>query len=118
MAHISFCSSAIECFRKEQRRPDLSLQDKRILGWLCDTLALAQKFLLPDGGQLMADIDIVKNADLMRLPFPVTALEYNLRRGHIRRLEDRVVWVNSTIVGSQGFADKAYRVRGEVKNAQ
>jgi hypothetical protein len=42
----------------------------------------------------------------------------HLRRGHIRRLENRVTWVNATIVGNQGFVSKDYRISGGRGNAK
>lgn len=36
----------------------------------------------------------------------------HLRRGHIRRMGDKVVWVNASLVGNHGRIEKAYRIKG------
>lgn len=78
MERLNLCASAIRSFRNDQHRKGLSDQDRRILDWLCRALLSAVKFILPDGGRIMDEVDCIKNADLMRLPYPVTALEYRM----------------------------------------
>lgn len=38
----------------------------------------------------------------------------HLRRGHIRRLKDRKIWVNSCVVGTKGFINKSYKVKNKL----
>jgi len=76
---LNLCSKAISYFRESSNnKVDLPDQDKIFLEWVCKTLESSQKFLLPDNGRLMEGIDVVKNADLMRMPYSVTALEYRI----------------------------------------
>ena len=37
----------------------------------------------------------------------------HLRRGHIRRLVDKAIWVNASVVGSGDIVEKTYRVKSK-----
>lgn len=97
MERMNLCSSAIKSFRESQLRQGISNQDKAFFGWLCETLAAAHKFILPDGGRLIADVDVIKNADLLRLPYPVTALEYRVQESGGRVLMPGEIGSNERI---------------------
>lgn len=84
---LNLCSKAIESFRQSSEKGlNFTKQDRRFLNWVVETLEESQKFLLPDNGRLMEDIDVIKNADMMRLPYPVTALEYRINDNARRAL--------------------------------
>jgi hypothetical protein len=86
MDMLNYSAQAIEAFlafRDGAKRFNYDT-DAKLIEWLCDAISHSQKFRLPDGGRLLdpqrtvGKEDAQKIADLYRLPFPETLIEYSV----------------------------------------
>lgn len=78
MQHLNYCRQMVKQFSATTNVPNIPGETRKTLGHMIDLAGASQKFILPDGGQLFADLElrgIDEDAEL-RLPYPFVALEY------------------------------------------
>lgn len=78
MRRINHSSQAIKSFLAEVSRADLKQSDKLMFSWLANTLQGGVKFVIPDANMIFDGGDTTRGMELVRLPYPVTVLEYEV----------------------------------------
>ena len=67
--------------------------DENFLSWLSEALETSQKFLLPEYGKLIEDVDVIKNADLLRLPYFEETFASGIHNSDLRFIRQAVAWL-------------------------
>lgn len=83
---------------------------KRIMAWFADRLESAVKFRVPDNGELLGDVretDYGLYMDLMRPPFPVTAIEFTLTENKLGVQEGMELVTTRRLVLAMDLGDEA-----------
>lgn len=77
MEHMNYCRQATKPLQ-EAARVHSDEVVRRECRTALNTMAKAEKFMLPDGGRLLVDYELrgLEGIELISLPFPVLALEY------------------------------------------
>lgn len=72
--HLNFCRQMVKQFSSLHK----DFLDHSPYGVALDSADMAQKFMLPDGGRLLDDMELraLDETQPLRLPFPVICLEY------------------------------------------
>lgn len=78
MKRINHSSQAIQFFTAKAARPDAHQNDKIMFPWLASCLNGGVKFVIPDAKTIFDGGDTTRAMELVRLPYPVTVLEYEL----------------------------------------
>lgn len=78
MKRLSHSTQAIQFFREEAARPNAHHNDKLMFPWLASCLSGGVKFVIPDVSMIFDGGDTTRGMELVRLPYPVTVLEYEL----------------------------------------
>ena len=78
MRRINHSSQAIKSFQTEAARAGLQQSDKLMFTWLANTLQGGVKFVIPDANMIFDGGDTTRGMELVRLPYPVTVLEYEV----------------------------------------
>lgn len=79
MKRINHSGQAIQSFRLQAARTDLQQNDKLMFTWLANTLKGGVKFVIPDANMIFDTGDTTRGMELVRLPYPVTVLEYEVK---------------------------------------
>lgn len=76
MEHLNYCRQMVKQFTADFHNPSA---DQRLLSHAIDLAAISTKFLLPDGGRLIDDLELkgLDETQPLRLPYQFIALEYN-----------------------------------------
>lgn len=76
MKRLNLSTQAIQSLRADAARPTAHLNDSRLFLWLADSLMGGVKFAIPDANTIFDGGDTTRGMELVRLPYPVTVLEY------------------------------------------
>jgi hypothetical protein len=78
MEHLNYCRQIRKQMQDQLRIPSLQGSTRQLLAYALDLCAASQKFILPNSGFLLADIELrALSGDIpLRLPHPVIALEF------------------------------------------
>lgn len=77
MQYKNFSANAIKTINRFIERSSVDAFDKRNLGVMAKLLAQGQKFMLPRGGKMFDDNLKGLSGEKLRLPFPITILEFD-----------------------------------------
>lgn len=78
MRRINHSSQAIQSLLAEAAKADLKQRDRLMFTWLANTLQGGTKFVIPDANLIFDGGDTTRGMELVRLPYPVTVLEYEV----------------------------------------
>lgn len=78
MERLNHSNQAIQFFTQMAARTDLQQNDVLMFTWLANTLKEGVKFVIPDANMIFDGGDTTRCMELVRLPYPVTVLEYEV----------------------------------------
>lgn len=81
MEHLNYCRQLVRQFKAMAEVPSIDPEKRAVVDHVIDLCRASQKFILPENGELLRDVELraLDDSEPLRLPHPFVALEFQAK---------------------------------------